>query len=71
MIPLNALPHTSDYIVVDDKERLTKLMSILTDEIKHRKKLLAEYMVQNFDVYNQTSPDKLKAIIVVVVIMIL
>ena len=66
LIPLNALPHTSDYIVVDDKERLTKLMSILTDEIKHRKKLLAEYMVQNFDVYNQTSPDKLKAIIVVV-----
>lgn len=66
LIPLNALPHTSDYITVDDKERMTKLMSILQEEIKQRKKLFAEKMVQNFDVYNQSVDKPLKAIIVAV-----
>ena len=66
LIPLNALPHTSDYITADDKERLTKLTTILQDEIKQRKKLFAEKMVQNFDVYNQSVDKPLKAVIVVV-----
>lgn len=66
LIPLNALPHTSDYITVDDKERLTKLMSILQEEIRRRKKLFAEKMVQNFDVYNQSVEQPLKAIVVAV-----
>lgn len=66
LIPLNALPHTSDYITADDKERLTKLMLILQEEIKQRKKLFAEKMVQNFDVYNQSVENPLKAIIVAV-----
>lgn len=66
MIPLNALPHTSDYIVMDDNERMGKFMRIMTEEMQLRKKLLAEKMVQNFDVYNQTSQNPLKAIIVIV-----
>ncbi len=66
LIPLNALPHTCDYITVDDKERLTKLTAIIQQEIKHRKKLFAEKMVQNFDVYNQSVKEPLKAIIIIV-----
>lgn len=66
LIPLNRLPHTADYISMDDHERLKKLMRILLEEMKHRKKLFAESMVQNFDVYNQTSEEPLKAIIVIV-----
>ncbi len=66
LIPLNALPHTSDYITIDDNERLTKIMTIIQDEIKHRKKLFAKKMVQNFDVYNQSAETPLKAIVLIV-----
>lgn len=66
LVPLNALPHTSDYITVDDTEKLGKLMRILTEEMKYRKKLFAEMMVQNIDVYNKTAQTALKAIVVIV-----
>ncbi len=66
LIGLNALPHTADYIAMDDTERLTKLMRILTEEMKERKKRLAEAMVQNFDVYRQSGQEPMKAIIVVI-----
>ncbi|MDO4304363.1 MAG: type VII secretion protein EssC [Bacillota bacterium] len=66
LIPLNALPHVCDYITADDKERLGKLMTIIQQEIKNRKKLFAEKMVQNFDVYNQTVDEPLKAIVIIV-----
>ncbi len=66
LITLNALPHTSDYITADDTERLNKLMVLLQNEIKTRKKLFAQKMVQNFDVYNQLEEKPLKAIIVLV-----
>lgn len=66
LIPLNALPHTCDYITMDDTERLTKLVAIIQDEIKRRKKLFSEKMVQNFEIYNQTSSEKLKAIVLIV-----
>ncbi len=66
LIPLNKLPHTADYITMDDNERITKLIRILTEEMKLRKKLLAQKMVQNFDVYNQMSEEPLKAIVVVI-----
>ncbi|MBR5798740.1 MAG: type VII secretion protein EssC [Lachnospiraceae bacterium] len=66
LISLSALPHTCDYITVDDNERLTKLSAIIQQEIKERKKLFAEKMVQNFDVYNQTVKEPLKAIVIIV-----
>lgn len=66
LISLNALPHTCDYIAMDDTERLSKLVTIIQSEIKRRKKLFAEKMVQNFDVYNQSVEEKLKALVIVV-----
>lgn len=66
LIPLNALPHTADYIVMDDAERLGKMIRILSDEVRKRKKMFAAEMVQNFDVYNQSAENPLKAILVVV-----
>lgn len=66
LIPLNRLPHTADYIIMDDSERIKKMMRILSDEMKLRKKLFAQKMVQNFDVYNQMSNEPLKAIVVVI-----
>lgn len=62
MIPLNALPHTADYILYDDMEKLWKFINIIQDEVALRKKLFAEKMVQNFTVYNQTNEELLRAV---------
>ncbi len=66
LITLNALHHTSDYIVSDDKERMQKFVKIINDTMLERKKLFAEKLVQNFEVYNQTSEKKMKAIVIVI-----
>lgn len=66
LVPLNALPHTADYMAFDDIEKLEKFMKIIQEEISKRKKLFAQQMVQNFTVYNQTSQEHLKAIVIVV-----
>ena len=66
LIPLNKVPHVADYISMDDAERIGKLIRIINEEIKYRKKLFAEKMVQNFDVYNQTNEKALKAIVILV-----
>lgn len=66
LIPLNALPHTADYILYDDAEKLGKFLNIIQDEVAARKRLFAEEMVQNFTVYNQTGKEPLKAIVILV-----
>lgn len=66
LIPLNKVPHVCDYISMEDTERCTKLTRIITEEMKKRKKLFAEKMVQNFEVYNQTSEEPLKAIVILI-----
>lgn len=66
LIPLNALPHTADYILYDDTEKLGKFVNIIQEEVTLRKKLFAEKMVQNFTVYNQTNEKPLTAIVIVV-----
>lgn len=66
LVPLNRIPHVADYISMDDGERIGKLIHIINDEIKYRKKLFAEKMVQNFEVYNQTNEEPLKAVIILV-----
>lgn len=66
LIPLNALPHTADYILYDDMEKLGKFINIIQDEVALRKKLFAEKMVQNFTVYNQSSEEPLKAVVIAV-----
>lgn len=66
LIPLNGLPHTADYMLYDDAEKLDKFMRLMQEEIAERKKLFAGKMVQNFVVYNQMSEEHLKAIVIVV-----
>lgn len=66
LIPLSNLPHTADYMQFDDTVKIGKLIRILQEEMNTRKKLFAEKMAQNFDVYNQTADVPLKAIVVVV-----
>lgn len=66
LILLNGLPHTADYIQIDDSEKFDKFIRMMQEELKTRKKLLTKKMAQNFDVYNQMADVPLKAITVVV-----
>ena len=66
LINYRELPHTADYIMMDDEERLNKFIKLIEEEIKKRKKLLSGKAAQNFSVYNQLSDQKLQAIIVAV-----
>ena len=67
LIPFANLPHTADYMTFDANEKLLKLMKLIENEIKERKKRFAQAMVQNFDIYNQMNEkNPLKAILVVI-----
>lgn len=66
MIPLKQLPHVADYLNFDHTEKISKFQKLILDELQERKKKMARAMVQNFSVYNETQPDPLKAIVIVV-----
>ena len=64
LIQLKALPQTADYISFEDEEKLTKLVKLLEDEIKLRKRLFAKRNAISFSNYNEKSTEKLPAIII-------
>lgn len=66
LIAFKSLPHTADYIMLDDAEKFKKFRGLMTAETTRRKKLLAEAMVQNFAVYNEVSQTPLKAIAILI-----
>lgn len=66
LISLKNLPHTADYMRMDDMEKTNKLIRILEGEIKARKQLLAQMSAVNFDMYNRMTDEKLPAIIWVI-----
>lgn len=61
---LRGLPHTADYLVFDDSEKLSKLVKLLSEELKRRKALFAAANALNFRMYNELTAKKLAAIMV-------
>ena len=61
---LRSLPHTADYLSIDDAEKLEKLEKHLADELKRRKQLFAGVSAINFKMYNDVAEQKLPAIII-------
>lgn len=66
LISLKRLPHTAEYISLDDRERYNRLKRLLEDEIKNRKKLMAKEFSQNISMYNQTADETLTSWIVMI-----
>lgn len=66
LTPLRTLPHTADYISLDDEERFQKFLKLIKAEMAYRKKQLAKKAVQNFEIYNQMSEEQMKAIFVII-----
>lgn len=66
LIPFSSLPHTADYITLDDDEKLGKFFTMILEEIQERKRMLARCMAQNYEVFNHSQEKKMKAIMIVV-----
>lgn len=67
LIPYKTLPHVADYMTFDSEEKLSKFQKIITAEIKARKQLFGQEMVQNFDMYNKMHKEKpLKSIFMII-----
>ena len=66
LVPLKNLPHTADYISMEDDEKRIKLIPIINEEIRRRKRLFAKMGAMNFNVYNQITDKKLPMIILMI-----
>ncbi|MDR3364712.1 MAG: type VII secretion protein EssC [Clostridiales Family XIII bacterium] len=66
LVQLKDLPHTADYMVYDEEEKIGKFMRILTEEAAKRKKLFARERAGNFKMYNRVAGEKLPAIAIFV-----
>ncbi len=63
LVQMKKLPHTADYLTFDDMEKLNKLVTLLTVEIKRRKQLFARESAMDFAMYNEVAKEKLPAIV--------
>jgi S-DNA-T family DNA segregation ATPase FtsK/SpoIIIE len=63
---LRGLPHTADYLGIDDTEKLAKLVKHLQAELANRKRLFAATNALNFAMYNAMAEQSLPAILVVI-----
>ncbi len=66
LITLSGLPHTADYMGLDDTEKTAKFQKMILNEIADRKRKFARAMAQNFHVYNESQKEKLKAVVIVI-----
>lgn len=65
-MPMKELPHTAEYITVDDDERYQKFKKRITKEIADRKKLFARYAVSSLEAYQEISGKRMKILLVAV-----
>jgi S-DNA-T family DNA segregation ATPase FtsK/SpoIIIE len=61
---LRGLPHTADYLGIDDVEKLGKLEKLLEEELKKRKILFANTNALNYRMYNESAEERLPAIMI-------
>ena len=65
-MPLKELPHTAEYISLDDEERYWKFKKLIADEITARKRMFARYAAPSLEAYQELSGESLKIILVAV-----
>lgn len=66
LLPLRDLPHVADTILVDETEKIGKLLRRLDNEIKVRKKLLSELGVATLDMYEKASGKQVPHIVIMI-----
>lgn len=66
LLPLKDLPHVADLLLVDEDEKIGKLMRRLTNEIKERKQKLSKYGVANIEMYEKASKEDVPNIVLII-----
>jgi len=54
---LRGLPHTADYLTIDDDDKLEKLVKLLSETLKKRKSQFAAVSAINFRMYNDLASE--------------
>lgn len=65
-MPLKELPHTAEYISLDDEERYQKFKKLIMEEITARKKMLAKSACSSWETCRDLSGSPRRAVIVAV-----
>lgn len=66
LLPLKDLPHVADTMLIDEEEKIGKLLRRLDEEIKTRKRKLSEYGVANIGMYERTSGDSVSNLVIII-----
>ncbi len=66
LLPLKKLPHTADYLTIDEELKRGKLMKLIREEISKRKVAFQQAEVSNIFMYNTISTEQLPLIYLVV-----
>lgn len=66
LLPLKDLPHVADTFLVDEQEKIEKLLRRLTEEIKVRKQKLSEYGVANIEMYTKASGESVPHQVIII-----
>ncbi len=66
LLPLKDLPHVADTMLIDENEKIGKLVRRLDNELKHRKKLLSEVGVATMDMYEKATNNSVPHIMLVI-----
>ncbi|MFD1850867.1 type VII secretion protein EssC [Oceanobacillus bengalensis] len=66
LLPLKDIPHVADTILIDEEEKIGKLIRLLTNTIKERKQKLSQFGVANIEMYEKASGDNVSNICIVI-----
>ncbi len=66
LLPLKNLPHVADTILLDEVEKMEKLIRLLSTTLKERKHKLSQYGVANIEMYEKASGETVPNIFVVI-----
>ena len=66
LLPLKQLPHVADTILIDESEKIGKLLRLITNTVKERKQQLSKYGVANLEMFEKASGVKAPKIFIVI-----
>ena len=66
LLPLKALPHVAETMMVDEDEKMMKFIRRIQEEMKRRKQLLSDYSVANVQMYEEATGEVIPAIVLMI-----
>lgn len=66
LLSLRNLPHTADYFMVEEQEKISKFILRIHEEIVARKKLFSQFAVSNITMYRKITGKPLPQLLIIV-----